>query len=127
MSTAEAKIADVTKTSARIFDHWRVVKAAAAVLIPLAICVAPLGDRPQHARGDRDLGVPDHRLDDGADGVRRRPGLLGLMLFWFFDVAGTDVIFSGFVSETSWFYVGANADRRDGREVRSAASASQIS
>ena len=34
-------------------------------------------------------------------------GLLGLMLFWFFGVADTDAIFSGFVSETSWFYVGA--------------------
>src|SRR5690348_3763183 len=106
MSTAEAKIADVTKTSARIFDHWRVVKAAAAVLIPLAICVAPLGiDRNMHVA----IAISAFLIIAWMTELMEyaATGLLGLLLFWFFNVADTDVIFSGFVSETSWFYVGA--------------------
>jgi sodium-dependent dicarboxylate transporter 2/3/5 len=34
-------------------------------------------------------------------------GLFGLLLFWFFGVAKPDVIFSGFVNDTAWFYLGA--------------------
>jgi len=34
-------------------------------------------------------------------------GLVGLFLFWFFGIAKPDVIFSGFVNDASWFYIGA--------------------
>ena len=34
-------------------------------------------------------------------------GLVGLFLFWIFDIAKPEVIFSGFVNDTAWFYIGA--------------------
>ncbi|MDX2142047.1 MAG: SLC13 family permease [Rhodospirillaceae bacterium] len=34
-------------------------------------------------------------------------GLIGLMMFWVFGIATPEVIFSGFVNEASWFYLGA--------------------
>src|SRR6185437_15249724 len=34
-------------------------------------------------------------------------GLVGLFLFWFFGIAKPEVIFSGFVNDASWFYIGA--------------------
>jgi anion transporter len=106
MSTAEAKIADVPKTSARTFDHWRVAKAAAAVLIPLAIWLAPLGiDQNMHAAISISAFLIIAWMTELMEYAAT--GLFGLMLFWFFEVADTDVIFSGFVSETSWFYIGA--------------------
>ena len=106
MSTAEAKIADVPKTSARTFDHWRVFKAAAAVAIPLAIWLAPLPiDRAMHAA----IAISAFLIIAWMTEVMEyaATGLLGLMLFWLFEVADTEVIFSGFVNDTSWFLIGA--------------------
>ena len=106
MSTAEAKIADVPKTSVRTFDHWRVVKVAAAVAIPLAVWLAPLPmDRNMHAA----IAISTFLIIAWMTELMEyaATGLLGLMLFWFFDVADETVIFSGFVNDTSWFYVGA--------------------
>src|SRR5580704_2117808 len=34
-------------------------------------------------------------------------GLVGLFLFWVFGIAKPDVVFSGFVNDASWFYIGA--------------------
>jgi anion transporter len=34
-------------------------------------------------------------------------GLVGLFLFWFFEIAKPATIFSGFVNDASWFYIGA--------------------
>jgi anion transporter len=34
-------------------------------------------------------------------------GLVGLFLFWVFGIAKPEVIFSGFVNDASWFYIGA--------------------
>lgn len=34
-------------------------------------------------------------------------GLVGLFLFWIFGIAKPEVIFSGFVNDASWFYIGA--------------------
>jgi solute carrier family 13 (sodium-dependent dicarboxylate transporter), member 2/3/5 len=34
-------------------------------------------------------------------------GLAGLFLFWIFGIAKPEVIFSGFVNDASWFYIGA--------------------
>lgn len=34
-------------------------------------------------------------------------GMVGLFLFWIFGIAKPDVIFSGFVNDASWFYIGA--------------------
>src|SRR5687767_10763673 len=106
MSTAEAKIADVPKTTARTFDHWRVVKAAAAVAILLAIWLAPLPiDRAMHAA----IAISAFLIIAWMTELMEyaATGLIGLMLFWMFEVADTEVIFSGFVNDTSWFLIGA--------------------
>ena len=106
MSTAEAKIADVPKTSVRTFDHWRVFKAAVSVLIPLAIWLAPLPiDRAMHTA----IAISAFLIIAWMTELMEyaATGLLGLMLFWIFDVADTEVIFSGFVNDTSWFLIGA--------------------
>ena len=34
-------------------------------------------------------------------------GLVGLFLFWVFGIAKPEVVFSGFVNDASWFYIGA--------------------
>jgi len=34
-------------------------------------------------------------------------GLVGLLLFWFFNVAKPETVFHGFVDQASWYYVGA--------------------
>jgi anion transporter len=34
-------------------------------------------------------------------------GLFGLLLFWFFGIAKPEVIFSGFINDSAWFYLGA--------------------
>src|SRR5579864_5551568 len=34
-------------------------------------------------------------------------GLVGLFLFWLFGISKPEVIFSGFVNDASWFYIGA--------------------
>src|SRR5207248_9078434 len=34
-------------------------------------------------------------------------GMVGLFLFWIFGIARPEVIFSGFVNDASWFYIGA--------------------
>jgi solute carrier family 13 (sodium-dependent dicarboxylate transporter), member 2/3/5 len=34
-------------------------------------------------------------------------GLVGLFLFWIFGIAKPEIIFSGFVNDASWFYIGA--------------------
>src|SRR5258708_3259114 len=34
-------------------------------------------------------------------------GLVGLFLFWFLGIAKPEVVFSGFVNDASWFYIGA--------------------
>ena len=34
-------------------------------------------------------------------------GLVGLFLFWIFGISKPEVIFSGFVNDASWFYIGA--------------------
>jgi anion transporter len=34
-------------------------------------------------------------------------GLVGLFLFWFFQIAKPETVFSGFVNDASWFYIGA--------------------
>src|SRR5262245_2900378 len=106
MSTVEAKIANVPKTSARLFDHWRGLKVAAAVAIPFAIWLAPLPiDRAMHTTITISAFLIIAWMTELMEYAAT--GLLGLLLFWFFDVADESVIFSGFVSETSWFYVGA--------------------
>ena len=106
MSAAEAKIADVPKTEAPAFDHWRMVKVAAAAIVPLAIWLAPLPiDRTMHAAIAISAFLIIAWMTELMDYAAT--GLLGLMLFWFFDIADESVIFSGFVNDTSWFYVGA--------------------
>ena len=106
MTTAEGKLADVPKPRTRTLDHWRLLKAAAAIGLPLAIWLAPFaiddGMRAAIAISAFLIIAWMTELMEYA-----ATGLIGLMLFWVFEVAEPEVIFSGFVSDTSWFLVGA--------------------
>ena len=106
MSTAEAKLADAPKQGARALDHVRLMKAAAAILIPLAIWLAPL---PIDGAMQTAIAISAFLIIAWMTELMEyaATGLLGLMLFWVSGVAQTEVIFSGFVNDTSWFLLGA--------------------
>jgi len=106
MTTAEAKLAEFPKPGTRTLDPVRLMKTAAAVLIPLAIWLAPFPiDRAMHAA----IAISAFLIIAWMTELMEyaATGLMGLMLFWFFDVADTSVIFSGFVNDTAWFLLGA--------------------
>jgi anion transporter len=106
MTTAEAKLADVPKPGTRTLDSVRLMKAAAAVLIPLAIWFAPL---PIDGAMQTAIAISAFLIIAWMTELMEyaATGLLGLMLFWVSGVAETSVIFSGFVNDTSWFLLGA--------------------
>ena len=106
MTTVDAKLADVPKPATRMLDPVRLAKTLAAVAIPLAIWFAPLPiDGAMHTA----IAISAFLIIAWMTDVMEyaATGLLGLMLFWVSGVAEPEVIFSGFVSETSWFLVGA--------------------
>jgi anion transporter len=106
MTTAEAKLADVPKSGTRTLDHVRLTKAAAALGIPVAVWVAPL---PIDATAHAAIAIAAFLIIAWMTEVMEyaATGLIGLMLFWICGVAEPEVIFSGFVNDTSWFLVGA--------------------
>jgi len=106
MSTAEAKIADVPKAGARTFDAVRLLKVAAAFGIPLLIWLAPLSI---DARMQAAIAISAFLIIAWMTEVMEyaATGLIGLMLFWIFGIADEEIIFSGFVNDSSWFLVGA--------------------
>src|SRR5688500_15793648 len=102
MSTAEAKLAEAPKTGARTLDHARLLKVAAAFGIPLAIWLAPLPiEGAMHAA----IAISAFLIIAWMTELMEyaATGLIGLLLFWAFGVADEDVVFSGFVNDTSWF------------------------
>ena len=86
--------------------HNRSVKVLACVAVPLAIWLAPL-PVPIDAKATYTISAfmilswMTEVMDYSA------AGLLGLLLFWVFAIAEPEIIFSGFVSDASWFYLGA--------------------
>jgi anion transporter len=106
MTTAEAKLADVPKTGTRALDLIRLLKAAAAFGLPLLIWLAPLPLEPNIQAA---IAISAFLIIAWMTELMEyaATGLIGLMLFWAFGVADEEVIFSGFVNDTSWFLLGA--------------------
>jgi solute carrier family 13 (sodium-dependent dicarboxylate transporter), member 2/3/5 len=106
MSTAEAKLAEIPKPGTRVLDHLRLLKAAAAFGIPVLIWLAPLPIAPaMHAA----IAISAFMIIAWMTELMEYAvsGLIGLMLFWVFQIAEPAVIFSGFINDTSWFLLGA--------------------
>jgi anion transporter len=86
--------------------HVKLAKCAACALIPLGIWFAPLAIASNikaafAISGFMILAWMTELMEYAS------AGLFGLLLFWFFGIAKPDVIFSGFVNDASWFYLGA--------------------
>jgi sodium-dependent dicarboxylate transporter 2/3/5 len=84
----------------------RLIKAAASVLVPIAVILAPV-ELPDNTRAA--LAIAAFMIIAWATEVMEytAAGLTGLLLFWFFKVAEPDVIFRGFVDPAVWYYFGA--------------------
>ncbi len=85
---------------------WRLIFSVICVVVPVAIWFAPLAV-PHAAKGAMAvtsfmiLAWMTNVMEYGAAGV------IGCVLFWALGVAKFETAFSGFVSDTPWFLVGA--------------------
>ncbi len=86
--------------------QYRSVKVLACLAIPLAIWLAPLPIPPE---AKATFAISAFMIISWMTEIMdySAAGLLGLLLFWGFSVAEPEIIFSGFVSESTWFYLGA--------------------
>jgi anion transporter len=86
--------------------YWRLTKVFLCVAVPLGIWFAPLA---VGANTKAALAISAFMIIAWMTEVMEyaAAGLIGLLLFWFFGVAKPDIIFSGFVNDASWFYLGA--------------------
>jgi sodium-dependent dicarboxylate transporter 2/3/5 len=87
-------------------DKKRFAKAFLCIAIPSGIMLAPL---PYAHNIQVAMAISAFMIMAWITEVMEfaAAGLIGLMLFWLFDVAKPAVIFSGFISDASWFYLGA--------------------
>jgi sodium-dependent dicarboxylate transporter 2/3/5 len=100
-------ITEETDVTARQWpDKIRLAKALVCVAIPAGIMLAPL---PVDHKMQLAMAISSFMIMAWITEVMEfaAAGLIGLMLFWLFDVAKPTVIFSGFVNDASWFYLGA--------------------
>jgi solute carrier family 13 (sodium-dependent dicarboxylate transporter), member 2/3/5 len=83
-----------------------VLRSALCIIVPLAVWLAPLHLAPGAQAA---LAISAFMILAWITEVMEyaAAGLIGLMLFWVFHVAKPAVIFSGFVNDASWFYLGA--------------------
>jgi anion transporter len=86
--------------------YLRLAQVALAVGVPLVIWLSPL-TVPVNTKAA--LAISAFMILAWMTEVMEyaSAGLVGLFLFWFFRIAKPDVIFSGFVNDASWFYIGA--------------------
>src|SRR5882672_11929479 len=107
MTAIEAKSVDAPIAGRESSElYWRLAKVAACLAVPLVIWLAPLAlDRKMQAA----FAIAAFMILAWMTELMEyaSAGLLGLLLFWFFDVAQPEVIFSGFVNDAAWFYLGA--------------------
>lgn len=82
------------------------LKAFSCIAIPVAIWLAPLSVSPNAKAA---LAVSAFMIVAWITEVMEyaASGMFGLALFWLFHLAKPSIIFSGFVNEASWFYLGA--------------------
>ena len=86
--------------------HLRLTQTLLVAAVPLAIWFSPLAVQTNTKAA---LAISAFMILAWVTEVIEyaTAGLIGLFLFWFFNVAKPEVIFSGFVNDASWFYVGA--------------------
>jgi sodium-dependent dicarboxylate transporter 2/3/5 len=86
--------------------YLRIAKVLFCIAAPAAIWIAPMAVTP-NARAA--LAISAFMVAAWMTEVTdyAASGMLGLTLFWLFRVAKPGVIFSGFVNDASWFYLGA--------------------
>ena len=101
-NAAEAAAAEAANRALRV----KLAKSAACAAIPLGIWFAPLAIAPNVKAA---FAISAFMILAWMMEVMEyaSAGLFGLLLFWFFGIAKPDVIFSGFVNDASWFYLGA--------------------
>ena len=107
MTAVEAKAAETTREVPRVSAAYvRVAKAVLCAGVPLAVALAPLGIAPKMQAA---FAVAAFMILSWMTELMEyaSAGLLGLLLFWFFGIAEPTVIFSGFVNDAAWFYLGA--------------------
>ena len=88
------------------FDSLRLIFTALCVLVPLAIWFSPFAIPPA-AKGA--MAISSFMIIAWMTNVMEygATGLVGCVLFWALGVAKFDTAFSGFISDTPWFLVGA--------------------
>ncbi len=107
MTAVEAKSVDAPIAGRENRDtYWRLAKVATCVAVPLIIWLAPLSLDPKMQAA---FAIAAFMILAWMTELMEyaSAGLLGLLLFWFFGVAQPEVIFSGFVNDAAWFYLGA--------------------
>jgi len=106
VTAAEASV-QPQKTVRGPREHYlRATKALVCVAAPLGIWLAPLAVAPEikaafAISAFMIIAWMTEAMEYAA------AGLFGLLLFWFFGIAEPSAIFSGFVNDTAWFYLGA--------------------
>ena len=107
MTVVEAKAVETSIAASRLSAMYlRLAKAALCVGVPLAIAMASLGVAPKMQAA---FAIAAFMILAWMTELMEyaSAGLLGLLLFWFFGIASPEVIFSGFVNDAAWFYLGA--------------------
>jgi anion transporter len=110
VSTAPSTAADTGPASPIAARHGpapqRFLKVLLCIAVPLGIWFLPLAENP---RAHAALAISAFMILAWMTELMEyaAAGLFGLLLFWFFGVAKPETIFSGFVNDASWFYLGA--------------------
>ncbi len=87
-------------------DRWRLAKVVFCAAVPAIVWIAPFAVAPNARIA---LTVSSFMVAAWMTEVMdyAASGMIGLTLFWALNTAKPNVIFSGFVNEASWFYLGA--------------------
>ena len=107
MTAVEAKAVETPIAGPRVNETYlRIAKAVLCAGVPLVIAFAPLGIAPKMQAA---FAIATFMILAWMTELMEyaSAGLLGLLLFWFFGVAEPTVVFSGFVNDAAWFYLGA--------------------
>jgi len=106
MATVDSKRASLSSDINDPGVYWRLLKIASCIAVPLCVWLAPLSIQPNTRVA---LTISAFMIVAWMTEIMEyaAAGLIGLLLFWYFGAAEPAVIFSGFVSDASWFYLGA--------------------
>src|SRR5690348_5576966 len=104
-ANSDAAVADGLGGTVAGVPISKAVAAAAVILIPIAVWFAPLGMDPtaRHALAISLFIIIGWITEVLPHAVT---GLIGCFLFWATGVVKIDTAFSGFVDQTTWFYLG---------------------